>query len=87
MPTKMTPERALIVLNQCNTDGRIKVDREELKEAIKVASEAIKRRIPMKPIIDCYTEFVCSNCKTQCLWRPMECCDRCGQAIDWSDYR
>ena len=86
MPDEMTPERALIVLNQCNTDGRIKVDRAELKEAVKVASEAIRLRIPRKPFIDCYTEYVCSNCKTQCLWMPMEYCDGCGQAIDWSDY-
>lgn len=85
MPDEMTPERALIVLNQCNTDGRIKVDRKELKQAVKMASKAIKRRIPMKPIIDCYTEFVCSNCNAQCLWKAMKYCDRCGQAIEWSE--
>ena len=50
MPTKMTPERALIVLNQCNTDGRIKADREELKQAVKVACEAIKtHKIKLSP--------------------------------------
>lgn len=86
MPDEMTPERALIVLNQCNTDGRIKVDREELKEAVRMASEAIRRRIPMTPFTDCYREYVCSNCKARCLWMAMDYCDGCGQAIDWSEY-
>ena len=85
MPDKMTPERALIVLNQCNTDGRIKVDREELKEAVKVASEAIKRGIPRKPDNDgFYSPLVCRVCN--CLVRESYAfCPDCGQAIDWSD--
>lgn len=86
MPDKMTPERALIILNQCNTDGRIKVDRKELKEAVKVASEAIKRRIPRKPDNDgFYSPLVCRTCN--CLVRESYAfCPDCGQAIDWSDY-
>ena len=100
MPTEMTPERALIVLNQCNTDGRIKVDREELKQAVKMASEAIRRRIPMKPqmfetnIWDFKKEFRCPKCKATVglveengtNWGHGKFCRECGQALDWSDY-
>ena len=48
MPEKMTLTYALIVLNRCNTDGRIKVDRQELKEAIKLIHKEIIYRIPRK---------------------------------------
>lgn len=81
MPTKMTPERALIVLNQCNTDGRIKVDREELKEAVKVASEAIRQcKIPKAPV-DGYS--ACPECGGTV---GNNFCPECGQAIDWREF-
>lgn len=92
MPTKMTSERALIVLNQCNTDGRIKVDLAELKEAVKVAVKAIRRGIPRKP--DLKPEplrnevfwWQCPNCKANTHANTMHrYCYHCGQALDWSD--
>lgn len=98
MPTKMTPERALIVLNQCNTDGRIKVDRKELKEAVKVACEAIKiHEIKISPwlghTMDGNAFWACPRCMpvqsqgTILLVKPGEkYCHACGQAIDWSEY-
>lgn len=98
MPTKMTPERALIVLNQCNTDGRIKADREELKQAVKVACEAIKtHKIKLSPWLG-HTMggnafWACPRCMpvqgqgTILRIRPGEkYCRACGQALDWSDY-
>ena len=86
MPDKMTPERALIVLNQCNTDGRIKVDREELKEAVKMACEAIRYRMPKKPDNDgFYSPFVCRACNC-IVHESYEFCPGCGQVIDWSDH-
>ena len=67
MPTEMTPERALIVLNQCNTDGRIKVDRAELKEAVKVAVKAINKykvkRLPRpRHNVDNGIFYLCPEC-------------------------
>ena len=97
MPDKMKPERALIVLNQCNTDGRIKVDREELKEAVKMACEAIKaHKIKLSPWLG-HTMggnafWACQRCMpaqghgTILRIKPGEkYCHACGQAIDWSD--
>jgi hypothetical protein len=99
MPDKMTPERALIVLNQCNTDGRIKVDREELKQAVKMACEAIKtHKIKISPWLG-HTMggnpfWACPRCMpaqghgTILNVKPGEkYCHACGQALDWSDYR
>ena len=98
MPDEMTPERALIVLNQCNTDGRIKVDREELKEAVKMACEAIKiHKIKISPwlghTMDGNVFLACPRCTlvqgqdTILHVRPGEkYCHACGQAIDWSKH-
>lgn len=87
MPDEMTPERALIILNQCNTDGRIKVDREELKEAVKVACEAIRLRIPRKPVKNKEGGVECPDCgeTVDTYIYPDLFCSACGQAIDWSD--
>ena len=41
----MSSERAIIVLNNLNTDGRIEVDRDELRAAIAAAKEALQDRI------------------------------------------
>lgn len=42
---EMTPSEAIIVLDRLNTDGRITVDRDELRTAIKVAKTALNRQI------------------------------------------
>ena len=98
MPDEMTPERALIVLNQCNTDGRIKVDRQELKEAVKVACEAIKvHKVKLSPwlghTLGGKAFWACPRCMSVqsqgaiLLIKPGEkYCHACGQAIDWSKH-
>ena len=46
MPDReMTPSEAIIVLDRLNTDGRIEVDRDELRAAIKVAKVALNWKI------------------------------------------
>lgn len=42
---KMTPQEAIIVLDRLNTSERIDIDRDELREAIKVAKTALNRQI------------------------------------------
>ena len=88
MPDKMTPERALIVLNQCNTDGRIKVDRAELKEAVKVIHEEMRYRISRKPVKNKEGGVECPDCgeTVDTYIYPDLFCSACGQALDWSDY-
>ena len=88
MPDEMTPERALIVLNRCNTDGRIKVDRQELKEAVKMASEAIKKykveRLPRpRHNVDNGIFYLCPICKTMLVREEEKYCHVCGQSLDW----
>ena len=86
MPDKMTLTYALIVLNRCNTDGRIKVDRQELKEAIKLIHKEIRYRIPRKlekdeDIGNC-TFLRCANCGA-IPFKDEKYCYNCGQALDW----
>lgn len=93
MPDKMTLTYALIVLNRCNTDGRIKVDRQELKEAIKLIHKEIIYRIPRKLEKDDVDKFFddtgncihvhCANCGTTIFKDEKYCCN-CGQALDWN---
>lgn len=87
---EMTPREAIIVLDRLNTDGRIKVDREELREAVRTAKAALRKQIPVKPIRKSVfitpTDFQCPTCKNEF---PIEWetpyCGQCGQAFDLSD--
>ena len=85
----MTPSEAIIVLDRLNTDGRIDVDREELRAAIRAAKAALRKQIPVKPIRELVfitpADFQCPTCKNEF---PIEWetpyCGQCGQAFDLS---
>lgn len=60
-------------------------DNEELGRLIDLA---VEKQIPKKPIMDndngIYDDEICPSCMRRCF--PKErYCDKCGQAIDWSD--
>jgi hypothetical protein len=84
MPNQMTLEAAVIEANRLKSQERMDIDRERRNAAIDKLIEAARFRIKRKPIIDCYGTFICPNCKTEYICTKY--CDRCGQAIDWSDY-
>ena len=75
---------ALIVLDRLNTTERIKVDREELVEAVKVVSAAAKYRIPQKakPDLYYYEYGVCPTCGVFSD-KSKNYCSNCGQALNW----
>ena len=60
-------------------------------KAISMAIEALEKQIPKKPIIieeteDYFGHTLCPNCEKVEFGFTQPCfCDRCGQAIDWSD--
>lgn len=62
-------------------------------EAFKKAEEALDKQIPQKPInlskarYDAYCAiFRCPRCKGRLKMKSKGAyCDKCGQAIDWSD--
>ena len=62
-------------------------------QALKVATDAIKTRIPKKPIIRetedhfGYVKYIlCPNCKEVEFGHEHPCfCKLCGQAINWED--
>lgn len=53
-----------------------------VKEAIKIATSAIEKQIPKKPVKTARA-IVCPTCGTLVGSHPY--CRYCGQAIDWSD--
>ena len=85
----MSLNLALIVLDRLNTTERIDVERENLREAVKVVSAAAKYRIPQKPEkSNCYWATsktkMCPTCKCMVLCGTPRFCTCCGQALDWS---
>ena len=90
----MTYEKALqSVLMYCTEEcGKIDACRCENKECVEAAViKALEKQIPKKPIIIEETEYyfghtLCPNCEKVEFGFTQPCfCDRCGQAIDWSD--
>lgn len=54
--------------------------------AFGLAISVLEKQIPRKPKdIGIFAEiFVCPNCENSILLQP-KYCERCGQALDWSD--
>ena len=79
---QMTPERAIIILDQLNADERIEVDRAELKEAVAVAKDAIrKNKIPQRGKRDAFLpNLIWCNCGRE-MYITERFCSRCGQAL------
>ena len=76
---------ALIILDRLNTTERIDVERENLREAVKVVSAAAKYRILQKPVSEPhYRGYKCPVCGAICMEKPANYCYDCGQALDWS---
>lgn len=80
---------ALIVIDRLNTTERIDVERENLREAVKVVSAAAKKQVPQRPsTIKNYcgrysTAKKCPTCGYVLIPEPTHYCGNCGQALDW----
>ena len=81
---EMTTSEAIIILDRLNTEERIEVDRDELRAAVKLAKDAMRKQVPCKLEHNtfCY-ESLCSVCGSP-HWAKAEFCRDCGQALDWS---
>ena len=54
-------------------------------EALTIAIKALEKQIPKKPKIDDrYVMYICPCCN-DFIKVSHNCCQNCGQAIDWSD--
>lgn len=89
----MTNEEAIEILQEERDYAQFP---KYVREAIKIATSAIKRQIPKKPtyeeIGNMYggSKRTCAKCGDVCLIskgaKPYErYCRYCGQALDWSD--
>lgn len=83
---KMTPQEAIIVLDRLNTSERIDIDRDELREAIRVTKVATQKQVPHLGIRDPFSPHVrWCVCGKNAYVRSEKYCVECGQALDWSE--
>lgn len=62
-------------------------------KALEIASEALEKQIPKKPLgsYDGYADglpvwdYCCPNCEKEIEWDEYTYCPECGQHIDWSE--
>ena len=95
----MTNEEAKTVLINCATfikDGfryMKEEHQEQFKEAYRMATEALEKQIPKRPILNEYELFYCPVCGADfdsIMYSGGETfgfkyCRDCGQALDWSE--
>ena len=70
---------------KCNVEGDY-INLDDL-EAFNLAIPALEKQIPKKVVPTqqpCKSRFACSICDKR-LYSKQKFCDRCGQALDWSD--
>lgn len=81
---KMTPQEAIIVLDRLNTSERIDIDRDELREAIRVTKAATQKQVPrgVKKGFAFFCE--CPVCESMFADSTRQYCYNCGQKLDWS---
>lgn len=84
----MTNEEAIEILQEERDYAQVP---KYVKEAIEIATEAMKKRIPLKPYKDKEYKFgtICPICRQYlCNYQFVNnqiFCKWCGQALDWSD--
>ena len=55
----------------------------DFHDALTVAVDALKKQIPMKPILCDDEDLICPTCDADVDWKYY--CEKCGQKIDWSE--
>ena len=82
MPVKMTESEAKVILeSEYKFHGECSV----FGEALTIAINALEKQIPKKPKTDDrYVMYICPCCN-DFIKVSHNCCQNCGQAIDWSD--
>ena len=82
MPGKMTESEAKVVLeSEYKFHGECSV----FGEALTMAINALEKQIPKKPKTDDrYVMYICPCCN-DFIKVSHNCCQNCGQKLDWSD--
>ena len=82
MPSKMTESEAKVILeSEYKFHGECSV----FGEALTIAINALEKQIPKKPKTDDrYVMYICPCCN-DFIKVSHNCCQNCGQRLDWSD--
>ena len=90
----MTPQEVIDILKMFTTDKFQRCTSSEFDDAIYTAIEALEKHIPIRPIMRIEEKGFnkgciyphCPICDTMPVPHPnVSYCDKCGQAIDWSE--
>ena len=91
--SRVTNEKITEILDRCN--GRfgwvqIHMDTEENYLLMPLADlvDLLEKQIPKKPVVsDDGWQIACPNCSATLIYcfhtSEIDCCDRCGQRLDW----
>jgi len=75
----MTAEEAInYIIRHCNPD--YPNGKTEWETAVNMAIDALKKQIPMKPILCDDEDLTCPTCGADVEWKYY--CEKCGQKID-----
>jgi hypothetical protein len=79
----MVTQEAKELVEQCG----LNIEGNKHAECEKIVISALEKQIPRKPVPTpqpCKSRFACSICDKR-IYSKQKFCDRCGQALDWSD--
>ena len=91
----ITPQKAIVAIKikEIEISGNA-LRIAEFFQGISVATQALEKQIPKKPIEDRYPWAICPTCGGSVYLRNVQehihskentYCEHCGQALDWSD--
>lgn len=85
---------AMIIINRLKGVTTVPPNSEELREACRLAIEAMRKQIPRKPkeaegfpinLKDVVDVWKCPECEKEILGDTERYCYNCGQALDWEE--
>ena len=80
----MKPEEAIKILERIQEPEPYEPQINQVGfEALEMAIDALKKQIPMKPILCDDEDLICPTCDADVDWKYY--CEKCGQKIDWSE--
>ena len=81
----MNEKEAIIIINRFKGITTAPVNTEEVREACRVAIEALNKQIPKKPDPDkrFFGIGKCPSCHVAFMDKQTKSCGNCGQALDW----
>ena len=86
----MNEKEAIIIINRFKGITTAPVNTEEVREACRLAIEALRKQVPREPMpekILCYGNGMCPTCGAVFVDKATKHCGNCGQALLRAGFR